>query len=732
MRRCGIFLAFTCALLTSGSSARCEPHTAVPITFTYDIMTGSCTASLGNCRNLPTHAVCGPDLGFEEIARNNAALRAFNAEAQRHTRPAEPGYAGGNYIPGPGYPWRAAGDAYPDANIDNVIVLKISACNKLQYTWNAFTMLVRNIKVAGAGSAETVLQNVNSHYFHDDVAGRTNYDFFGDGFYGVVNNTYPADAYGYLINSAKGNATEVKLKFAGDVKSFYVGRWVLVMSYVQDSMGSYPPNMRYYDFAKVKAIEPASGVVYLDTPLAFDHLSSRPYDGTVLHVEPSIAGNGIGAGIVGPARIVNIDTPFKPVTVTFQLDGIHFLRNPRSRLVTEYSDGWEFTGTIDARSDDLLFDGAVDTAEMRSFTLTNSRAFYEEADKIIATATYVNDTFVSSLLHSGQLLWHATGGAYGGDGSGEVSCAALNCVIDGGAVLTAAQRVANVHPDMELDRVGFTNNLSFDNVTFKGRGSLGNAAINAWQGIPQTIGSSGISLQSGPNGKDTRLVVSKCVSRPVDCTDMQIGRTIAQEVTSNWGDGSTLIRNGRLFPGATITSITGDRDSLYVDVKSTNSSRWGLCLFFARKQFKRYQLDLHRHRKRLSCFRRPVRMRPLPRRGKHTRYCMVSKYRRMTPGAITGSVHPLRKAASPSGRNPREPRPLLGLHSGDGSRRWQLPGRRLICYPAAHLHNVTWLKIVTLRELHGKIFTLDQSDHVKPDRRPLAYRLFGITVGPNC
>lgn len=581
MRRRGISAVFACILLISASSARCEPPSAVPITFTYDLMAGSCKASRGSCRQLPTHAVCGPDPSFEEIGQNNAALRAFNAEAQRHTRPAEPGYAGGNYISGPGSRWRAAGDAYPDANIDNIIVLKISACNKLQYTWNAFTMLVRNIKVVGAGSAQTVLQNINVRYFHDDVAGRTNYDFFGDGFYGVVDNTYPTDAYGYLIDSTKAGATEIKLKSAGDTKNFYVGRWVLVMSYIQDSMGSYPPNMRYYDFAKVSAIEPASGTIHLDIPLAFEHLSSRPYDGIVLHAEPSIAGNGTGSGIVGPARIVNIDTPLKPVTATFELDGIHFLRNPRSRLVTEYSDGWEFTGAIDTRADDLVFDGAVDTAEMRSFTLTNSKAFFEEADKIIATATYVNDNFVTSLLHSGQLLWHATGGTYGGDGTGEVSCAALSCVIDGGAVLTAAQRTTNVHPGLELDRVGLTNNLSFDNVIFKGRGTLGNAAINAWQGIPQTIGSPGISLQSGPNGKDTRLVVSKCTSKPVDCTDMQIGRTIAQEVTSNWGDGSTLIRNGRLVPEATITSITGDHDSIYVDVSGT-TLRAGDSILFSR------------------------------------------------------------------------------------------------------------------------------------------------------
>jgi hypothetical protein len=569
------------SILLPWSSIKSEPLSEKAITFTYNLLTGSCTASTGTCNNLSTHAICSTNLSVAQIAQNDAALHSFNAEAQRHTRPAEPGYAGGNDIRGGVSLWRGAGDPYPDANINNNIVLQIPACNKLQYTWNSFTMLVRNIKVVGAGSSSTFLQNVNVQYFHNDVAGRSNYDFFGDTFYGILDNTYPTDAYGYLINTANAGAAQVTLKSAADVGNFYVGRWVLVMSYIQDSMGSYPPNMRYYDFAKVTGINFSTGVIDLDTPLAFDHLSTRPYDGRLLHAEPSIAGNGIGAGIVGPARIVNIDTPVKPVAENFELDGIHFLRNPRSSLVTEYNDGWEFTGAIDARGDDLVFDGALDTAEMRNFTLTNSSAIYEEADKIIANATYINNTFINSLLHSGQLVWHATGGAYGGEGLGELSCAALNCIIDGGAVLTAAQLSSGPHPDMELDRVGLTNSLSFDGVTFRGNGSRGSAAINAWQGFPYRIGSAGIALQSGPNGLNTRLAISKCVWNPVACTDMENNGTMAQDVTSNWGEGSTLTRNGTLVPGATITAITGDAGNIYVDVKSATFAI-GESVYFSR------------------------------------------------------------------------------------------------------------------------------------------------------
>lgn len=559
--------AAVAAAAVQPSTRAVQPHAAdrtAPITFTYDLLTGRCTASRGTCRSLPIHAVCGTSLTPTQIWRNDLALRSFNAEAQRHTRPAEPGYAGGNYI-SVGGGWRGAGDAYPDASIDNRIVLQIAACNKLQYTWNSFTMLIRNIKVVGAGSGATILQNVNAQYFHYDVAGRTNYDFFGDSFYGVFDHRYPTDAYGYLIDTARAGARRVTLKSPADARNFYVGRWVLVMSYIQDSMGSYPPNMRYYDFAKVTAIDPATGVIDLDTPLAFDHLATRPYSGATLYTAASRS--PIGEGQVGPARIVNIDTPVKPVTENFELDGIHFLRNPRSPFLNRYSDGWEFAGAIDARGNDLVFDGALDTGEMRDFTLTNSSAFYEEADKIIARATYVNDTFVNSLLHSGQLVWHASGGRYGGDGAGRLSCAALNCIIDGGAVLTAAERPTGPQPDMELDRVGLTDHVSFDDVTFKGSGVPGNAAIDAWAGFAYTIGAPGLALQSGPNGPNTRLAVSKCVKDPRGCGDMGYPGTMAQRVTSDWGDGSTLMRNGALVRGATITSITGDARNIYIDVK---------------------------------------------------------------------------------------------------------------------------------------------------------------------
>src|SRR5690606_37587134 len=126
-----------------------------------------------------------------QIAQNDAALRSFNAEAQRHTRPFEPGYGGGNYVPGSsadGFPWTSARDAYPDAHRDNLIVLEIPACDRLQYSWNSFTMLIRNIKVIGAGSDVTFLQNVNVQDFHRDVPGRTNQDFFGDTFYGIFDD----------------------------------------------------------------------------------------------------------------------------------------------------------------------------------------------------------------------------------------------------------------------------------------------------------------------------------------------------------------------------------------------------------------------------------------------------------------------------------------------------------------------------------------------------------------
>lgn len=573
----GLLLAMTSARGSAADTAANENNAA--ITFTYNLLTGTCQSSQGGTQkpctpsthNSSPHAVCATNPTPEEIEQNDIALHWFNAEAQRHTRPAEHGYAGGNY---------GAGDAYPDARIDNKIVLVISGCDKLQYTWNKWAMFIRNLSIQGAGSTATILQNTHNGDFHDDDAGEANYDFFGDTYYGVVvSSPYANDEYGYLIDTAPAGATNVTLKRANDAVHFYVGRWVLVMSYVQDSVGSYPPNMRYYDFARIVSIDPSDGVISLDEPLKFTHRDDRPYDGLVLHAEPVYS--PIGNGQVGPARIVDIDTPAKPIAVNWSISGIHFLGNPNSASVSQYDNGWTFTGIIDATGNDIVSDGSINSSQMRNFKLSNSTFAYEEADKIIANAEYINDTVTASLLHSGQLQWRVTGGRYG---PGEVSCAALNCTFGGGVVLSAATAPGSDHkPAVQLDRENMTDNVVIAGAVFKGNGNLGNVGIWGWQGRAYTIGRQGLSVTDGPNGDATRLVVSKCVQDPVGCTDIGRPANMAQQVVGDWGEGESLVRRDirSSVDDATISAVTGDARNVYIDVKGASFAA-GQQIYFGR------------------------------------------------------------------------------------------------------------------------------------------------------
>ena len=572
-------------------------------TYTYNFTTGACTPSNGasatNCiAGSMTAGVCNGT-----TAQNDAALNSFNDEAQKHTRPAQTGYSGGGTQHNN---QNGDGNAYADANITNQIVLNFPACNKFAYTYPLFPTGIRNVSIVGAGSGSTVFQNLNTagHPYTSNAI-ISAWDFFGDTFYGqpaygtIINSPYGSDEYGHLINTANAGATTVTLTESTFASEYFVGRWVMVMSYVQDSSGSYPPNMRYYDFGVVTAVNLSTGVITLDpttmyqgTGLRFTHLgcaavagcTARPYNLNTLS-DAAVTASAIGAGQVGPARIVPIDTPQKPMAVTYNLQGIHFLHNPTLSPPTNpvapcnasgiypaccaATDGPVFQGTVNGTGSDLIMECTMESANLINLTLSNSSFFYEEADKNIGSATYNNVTALFSLLHSGDLLFHAAGGNLGGNGSangGEVTCAAFVCQFDGGVILSAA--VAGNNPDIQLDRPNFTDQIIVNGAAFHGSNSLGNTMVNSSDDTPYsvTIGSGGVSFSGN------RLTVSKCNNAPSGgetCWDMEDCSQPACKVIDYWGDGGALITNGTMNTGVTVSSMTGDATHIYVDFSGT-------------------------------------------------------------------------------------------------------------------------------------------------------------------
>lgn len=570
---------------------------AAPPTYTYDLFTGNCTPSNGasatNCHSAQiTAASCNGS-----TATNDAALQAFNLDAMRHTRPPNltgPSmwqYAGGSIGSYASPTWTGVNNAYPDAAETNQIVLNIAACNKLQYTFNLWTAQLRHVKVVGAGSGSTMVQmDANNGANTFSAALLANYDYFGDRFYGTTINPPATSSYGHLIQTASAGATSVTLTVPADNTDFYVGRWVYIGSYVQDSDG-YSPNMRYYDWAKVTGINSGTGVISLDpttmyngTGLRFTHLGctavsgcvARPYQGTTL--TDAMTSDVLGNGQLGPARIIPIDPPIKPVQESLEIDGIRFLFNPTISTTPPGGcatyDGPQIGGQIDVVMSDVKIDCTLIDNQARSFTLNNSSWNFDESDKSIGLYTMNNTNAPNSRYHSGQLNWHVSGGTLGignladvSDGN-DVSCAALNCLFDNGVVMQQSLSTTSFNSALGGDTPNQTQSITYNGVHVKGSGQTGNVWINSADTATGaiTLGSAGTSFSGN------RITVSKCVATGVSCDDLgsqAAPSSAGYHVVNGWGDGATLIKNHNLVAGVTVTNITGDSSNVYVDFSGT-------------------------------------------------------------------------------------------------------------------------------------------------------------------
>lgn len=454
------------------------------------------------------------------VAATDAALKAFNAKAIEVTQ-----------TPGA------------------MVVLTIPA-GTFTYSWNQFVIGVRRLKIVGAGSglnggSQTILQNTNGDgNWFDEQAIHGNWDYFGDGLYSW-------DNFGWLINTASSGATSVVLNDPAGTAHFAVGRWVLVMSYVQQQYG-YPPDMRYYDWAVVTAIDSTTGTISFDTPLNFTHLSNRPYDGAKLTEQNH---DNDSSGQVGPAAIVPIDTAAKPITEYLELDGLRVLQNANFTLGDpNVNDVLQLSGMIDGKLNDVWFDDNIATTQIRNLTIANSEWAYDESDKIVNNLVYQQDQVGESHVHAGQLAWQVLGGTIG-----PASVSAMNALFEG-ATLTGASSAADYYAGIQLDVPNLTRLVVADHSTFVGGASVGGAPISGPQSGPMTIkiGSHDVSLPQGPGTSEIQIVKKlNTLGSP------------SEEVVDNWGDGEMIMKNGAFVPGAQIASITGNANYIFVTVNGT-------------------------------------------------------------------------------------------------------------------------------------------------------------------
>jgi len=100
------------------------------------------------------------------------------------------------------------------------------------------------------------------------------------------------------IASVSAGSKTVKLLSRSDSSKFTVGGWVAVTAFDLQGDRSYPQNPWYFEYRKVTAINPSSGIITLDTELNNDYLSTYP-----LHTSGSSKSPDEG----GPATIFAMD-----------------------------------------------------------------------------------------------------------------------------------------------------------------------------------------------------------------------------------------------------------------------------------------------------------------------------------------------------------------------------------------------------------------------------------------
>lgn len=125
------------------------------------------------------------------------------------------------------------------------------------YTTNRWSWGIRHLTIEGNGA--TIQNTLNSVWSGQMMTWWTNPSVVQN------NQVHPR---GFLVNTALPGSTSVTLKDIQYASEFVVGRWIVVASYSQQ-VGGWPPNARYFDYAKVTAINGAT--ITFDRPIVHEH-----------------------------------------------------------------------------------------------------------------------------------------------------------------------------------------------------------------------------------------------------------------------------------------------------------------------------------------------------------------------------------------------------------------------------------------------------------------------------
>lgn len=120
---------------------------------------------------------------------------------------------------------------------------------------------------------------------------------------------------GYLIRTTKPGDRSVRLSALADARNIRPGARVLVHSFDQMWEG-FPPNLRYFEWNQVTAVNSSTGTISLASPIRYEH-------------DETLRDGVVNAALrIGKARIMLLDRPNYQLPERIEIEGATFPRNP--------------------------------------------------------------------------------------------------------------------------------------------------------------------------------------------------------------------------------------------------------------------------------------------------------------------------------------------------------------------------------------------------------------------
>ncbi|MVM41669.1 hypothetical protein GO730_35035 [Spirosoma sp. HMF3257] len=229
---------------------------------------------------------------------------------------------------------------------------------------------------------------------------------------------------GCFIKSTRKGAQSVTLSQPDSVASFRVGNWVLIYGLDQEGVNGFPVSPRYFDYAKVKAINSSTGVITLD------RLLTNQYDSGWM--------DGKGAGELSAPRILNLNRPsFNTIEnlVIKDLTFLPFKGNIKGPIAADNRNGRiQIYGVINSTLINVtapnLYIGQGKTQIYQNCHFT----VFCEGDKIADTVRIINSTFKDFTHCNGVNFLLLRGNTF----TGKFDCNPRMCLVVGNTFSTIA------------------------------------------------------------------------------------------------------------------------------------------------------------------------------------------------------------------------------------------------------------------------------------------------------